>query len=329
MKESEVQARKKFNELGCNLIQVPMERRGMNPVKDVGLFTRYWNYLKKESPDYVITYTIKPNIYAGLACRLQNIPYAVNITGLGTAFQSGGMLQNLVVTLYKSALKKAKIIFFENNENRNKFIDLGIANKEKMHVLQGAGVDLKYFSYEKYPKENKEVRFLFMGRVMKEKGIDELFAAMRMLMKDEEKCSLHIVGSFEEDYSKKIIQYKKEGWLNYYGVQNDVRPFLGDSHCVVLPSWHEGMSNTNLEGAATGRPLITSNISGCKEAVIENISGFLCKVQSAENLYKVMKKFIGLSYEQKSKMGQEGRKLMEEKFDKEKVVEETIRIMGV
>ena len=328
-KDSEIQAQMRLTGLGCKLIKVPMERRGMNPIKDIGLFLAYWKHIKMQKPNYVITYTIKPNIYAGLACRLKKIPYVANITGLGTAFQKSGVLKKFVIIMYKFSLESAKVVFFENNENRSDVVDLGIVDEKHTHVLPGAGVDLCHFKYEDYPENNSEISFLFIGRVMREKGIQELFTAMQMLRDDKEKCCLHIVGSFEEDYSEEIEKYQKEGWLNYHGVQNDVRPFIANSHCVVLPSWHEGMANTNLEGAAMGRPLITSNISGCKEAVIKDVSGFLCEHKNAESLCKKMKEFINLPYEQKRNMGREGRKWMEEMFDKEKVVEETIRIMGV
>lgn len=328
-KDTEIQAQRRIKTLGCKLIQVPMERRGMNPVKDISLFLAYRKHIEEQRPDYVITYTIKPNIYAGLECRLKKVPYAANITGLGTAFQKSGVLKKIVTVMYKFSLGRAKVIFFENSENRNSMVDMGIVDVKQTHVLHGAGVDLCHFKYENYPQNDSEIRFLFIGRVMEEKGIHELFTAMQMLRNDKEKCCLHIVGSFEEDYSKEIEQYQKEGWLNYHGVQNDVRSFIANSHCVVLPSWHEGMANTNLEGASMGRPLITSDIAGCKEAVIKNVSGFLCESQNAESLYEKMKQFIGLPYEQKVSMGRKGREWMEEVFDKEKVVEETIKIMGV
>ena len=164
-----------------------------------------------------------------------------------------------------------------------------------------------------------------MGRVMKEKGVDELFSAMKNLIADDKKCSLDVLGSFEEKYEDQIKQYEKAGWLRFHGYQTDVRPFIADSHCFVLPSYHEGMANTNLESAATGRPVITTNISGCKEAVVDGESGFLCEVRNADDLYKKMKQFIALSQDKREQMGKAGRKHMEDVFDKKKVVEETVK----
>ena len=195
---------------------------------------------------------------------------------------------------------------------------------EKTHVLAGAGVDLEHFQYMEYPQDEEKTRFLFIGRVMQEKGIDELFEAMQRLNKDGYPCSLDVLGGFEENYSEQIKKYENEGWLNYQGYQNDVRPFIAKSHCFVLPSWHEGMANTNLECAAMGRPVITSKIHGCMEAVEDGVNGYLCEKQNVDSLYEKMKMMCELSYKEKNAMGISGRERMEKVFDKRKVVEETI-----
>lgn len=327
--KQELSAQRELEKLGCSLYRVSMERRGMNPLKDIRLLLAYRRVLREAHPDYVITYTIKPNVYGSLACRMAKLPCAVNITGLGTAFQNEGFLRKLVTILYKVALKKVKIVFFENIENRKVFVDLGIVKQDKTYVLAGAGVDLERFYFAKYPEDEPETRFLFIGRVMREKGIEELFQAMQLLRADEPRCTLHILGGFEEDYAQKLEQYASEGWLCYHGYQEDVRPFIEKCHCFVLPSWHEGMANTNLECAAMGRPVITSNIHGCLEAVIDGKSGMLCRPKSAEDLYGVMRKFMQMSTVQRSAMGKAGRRHMEEAFDKRKVVEATLKVIGV
>ena len=281
--------------------------------------------MKKIQPDLVITYTIKPNVYGGFACRILKIPYAVNITGLGTAFQKDGLLRKIVTRMYKVGCKKAKVVFFENAENRQIFIDEKIVREEQTCLLHGAGVNLDHFYLQDYPVDGTDTRFLFVGRVMKEKGIDELFAAMKKLVADGVPCSLDVLGGYEEDYKSTIKQYEAEGWLRYHGYQSDVRPFIANCHCFVLPSWHEGMANTNLECAASGRPVITSNIHGCLEAVEDGVSGYLCERKNADDLYRVMKRFAELSNTQRRTMGLEGRKRMEDVFDKKKVVDETIR----
>lgn len=311
-------------ELGCVYYDTPIDRRGMNPLTDSKLIARYHAIMKEIEPDLVITYTIKPNIYGGLICRLKKIPYAINITGLGTAFQKKGILRTVVILLYKIGLKAAKVVFFENVENQQIFIANKIVKAEQTVLLNGAGVNLDHYYVQPYPKDDDKTRFLFVGRVMKEKGIDELFTVMRRLRKEGYNCVLDVLGGFEENYEEKIKKYEAEGWLNYHGYQVDVRPFIGQSHCFVLPSWHEGMANTNLECAASGRPVITSNIHGCKEAVEDGISGFLCEKQNVKSLYKQMKKFLALDEEARRNMGLAGRGRMEKMFDKKKVVSITM-----
>lgn len=314
----------KLKKVGCKTIILNIDRRGINPKTDFSLLLNYKKIIKKVKPDLVITYTIKPNIYGGLVCRLLRIPYAVNITGLGTAFQKQGALRTLVTTMYKVSLKKAKVVFFENCENQQLFIDEKIVPENKTCLLNGAGVNLEHYSYQDYPMDTDEIRFLFVGRVMKEKGINELFKAMRMLRKTGLNCTLDVLGGYEENYEDIIHRFENEGWLHYHGYQEDVRPFIKNCHCFVLPSWHEGMANTNLESAATGRPVITTNIHGCLEAVVDGESGFLCEKKNAVSLYNVMKRFIKLMPSQRRDMGIVGRKHMEDKFDKRRVVNNTI-----
>ena len=314
--------------LGCTVIETPIDRRGINPVTDGKLLLRYMKLLRQMKPDLVITYTIKPNVYGGMACRLLGIPYAANITGLGTAFQKEGALRQLVTVLYRMALKKAKVVFFENAANRDTLVGEKIVAAEKCRVLMGAGVNLAHYAPAAYLAEGK-VRFLFIGRVMREKGVEELFSAMKRLHSEGYDCVLDVVGDFEEDYEPAIRAHEAAGWLRYHGYQTDVRPFIAQSHCFVLPSYHEGMANTNLECAAMARPLITSDIPGCREAVEEGVSGFLCAVQDADSLYTEMKRFLMLTAEERSEMGRAGRRRMEEIFDKEKVVDATLEGLGV
>lgn len=312
-----------LQEMGCTFIDTPLERRGMNPIRDINLFLFYWKMMRKLQPDLVITYTIKPNIYGSFASRLLAIPYAINITGLGTAFQHDGLLRKMVTCMYKLSSKKAKVVFFENCENQEIFIREKIVQGNQTCLLNGAGVNLSHFQFQDYP-DGEITKFLFVGRVMKEKGIEELFTAMNRLRSEGVPCSLDILGGYEEDYKDRIEACEKKGWLHYHGYQADVRPFIAQCHCFVLPSWHEGMANTNLECAASGRPVITSNIHGCMEAVEDGATGFLCEKQNADDLYRVMKQFTLLTFAQRQAMGLSGRKRMEALFDKRQVVEKTI-----
>lgn len=316
-----------LKEAGCRFLDTPIDRRGINPATDLKLLRQYKKMLKSEKPDLVITYTIKPNIYGSLACKSRKIPYAVNITGLGTAFQGNGILRKLVTFLYKTALKKAKVVFFENSGNRQVFLDEKIVPAEKACLLSGAGVNLERYAPAPYPADGK-IHFLFVGRVMKEKGIGELFEAMERLAAQGENCCLDVLGLHEENMDDQIRQGQAAGWLNYHGYQADVRPFIEKAHCFVLPSYHEGMANTNLECAAMARPVITSDIPGCREAVTP-ASGMLCKPQDANSLFSAMEAFLRLPHSRKAAMGIAGRAHMEAVFDKKKVVQSTLDALNL
>ncbi len=311
-----------LKDMGCLFIETPMERRGMNPVHDLKLYRQYHRIIKEEQPDLVITYTIKPNIYGGSTCRKLRVPYISNITGLGTAFQSS-RLRMLVTNMYKYALKNAETVFFENQTNMDLFINEGIISKEQGYQLNGAGINLEEYPYASL-KDDDKTHFLFIGRVMKEKGIDELLAAAQKLQQEYDIC-LDVIGPYEDDYRAIIAEAAKTGIINYHGYQKDVRPFIENCQCYVLPSYHEGMSNTLLEAAAMGRPLITSDIPGCREAVKDNVSGYLCVAKDVNSLYEAMKRYSALSFDSRNKMSITGRQHMEAVFAKEKVVGETIR----
>ena len=314
----------RLKSLGVRLFETPLDRRGKNFFKDLTLIKLYNTILKKIRPDIVLTYTIKPNIYGGIVSKRLKILYCANVTGIGTAFQQDGILKKFVTILNRFALANAKTVFFENSCNRDAFVENKIVKLSKTCVLSGAGVDLSYFNYQEYPN-NDVFKFLFIGRIMKEKGIEELLESMRRLVKDGEKCTLDVVGALEEDYGDELKRFELEGWLKYHGFQEDVRPFIGKCDCFVLPSYHEGMANTNLECAASGRPIITSNIPGCREAVIENVTGILCEAKEADSLYEAMKLMIRTSLKKRELMGKEGRYYMFERFDKNAVINETIK----
>lgn len=318
-----------LQQLADFVIELPVDRRGMNPLHDSKLFRQYRTMMKKIKPDLVVTYTIKPNIYGGLACRMARIPYAVNITGLGSAIENGGWLKKFVLALYKPALKNARVVFFENSGNRDALVAAGVVPSGRDVVLNGAGVNLDDYPYQPYP-QNGPVRFLFVGRVMHEKGVDELFAAAkRMKQKYGDSVEFHIVGSFEEAYKPIMDALEQAGVVNYHGYQADMKPLYAMANCVVLPSYHEGMSNVLLEAAASGRPLITSDIPGCREAAADGVSGYLCPAKDADALYAAMQRFAELPEKWQSEMGRRGREHMEQKFSKTAVVAETIKHLEI
>ena len=308
-----------LREEGCEIINTDINRRGMNPVQDTGLFKSYWKLLKQVKPDVVLTYTIKPNIYGGMCCRLQKVPYIVNITGLGTTFERGGMLKKMVVAMYKEALKKADCVFFQNDRNKQIFEENGIYGKKAKRV-NGSGVNVEKYNYEEYPNREKP-RFLFVGRLMKEKGIEEYLSCAKTYAN---RAEFDIIGYCEEAYEEEVKQLQQEGILRFHGFQKDVKIFYKDTDAVVIASYHEGMSNVLLEAAATGRPVLATNIPGCKEAVEDNMTGLLFAPRDTGALETTIEFFLSMPSNQREAMGRAARAKMEREFDRKHVVESYI-----
>lgn len=314
--------------MGVEMREISFDRRGINPRKELKLLRQFKKVLEDKQPDLVITYTAKPNIYGGMVCRRLGIPYAANITGLGSAFEGQGILPRVMADLYRCALKGARAVFFENEANLRFFTQNRIINRKQACLLNGAGVSLDRFPLAPYP-ENEITEFLFLGRIMREKGIDELLDAVGRLNEEGVPCRLTVLGQFEEDYRERFTREEQKGILRYCGFQEDVRPYIYASDCLILPSWHEGMANVNLEAAASGRPVITSNIPGCREAVLDGNSGFFCESRNSESLYLTMKRFIELPKDIRAQMGLRGREHMQAHFDRKCVIETTLDRLGI
>ncbi|MBQ7696083.1 MAG: glycosyltransferase family 4 protein [Lentisphaeria bacterium] len=308
----------RLKEMGCRCIELNFERRGKNPFADFSLFCKYRRIIKETRPDAVLTYTIKPNIYGGMACRLLKVPYIVNITGLGTALENPGWTQKICLFLYKIALSGARKVFFQNTENRDFMLKRGVV-PGAYELLPGSGVNLMEFAPLPYP-EGEAVKFLFIGRVMRDKGIDELLAAAKTLKRENLDFSLDVVGGMDEDYGTRLKAAEDQGLIKYHGIQANVAPFIADAHCIVLPSYHEGMANVLLEAAASARPVIATRVHGCMETYNEGESGLGCEAADAESLADAMRNFIRLGSEAKRNMGLAGRRKVESEFDRQIVV---------
>ena len=327
-----------FAAMGCKCVETDVDRRGINPITDFKLLQFYNKIITEEKPDKVITYSIKPNIYAGLICGHKKIPYYANVQGLGTAFQKKA-LSLLVGLMYKTAFRKVKAVFFENEGNAQEFINRKLIAEDKIIVLNGAGVNLEHYTYTPFASrqqsdecceaENRKMHFLYLGRIMKEKGIDELFTAMCRLHNEYgDKVVLDIVGFFEDDYKSAVEKMVGDGAAVFHGFQEETRPYYVMADCIVLPSYHEGMSNVLLEASAMGRPVITSDIPGCREAVEDGKSGYLCEMKNADMLFEKMKMMADKSLEEIEEMGRCARERMEKLFDKNRIVEQTVEIIG-
>jgi glycosyltransferase involved in cell wall biosynthesis len=305
----------KLKSLGCKFINTPISRRGTNPLTDLKLLLNYKKIIKNVKPGVVLTYTIKPNVYGGLACRLANVPIIANITGLGTAVENGGILQKITFTLYKISLKRAKCIFFQNKENKELLTKKEII-KGNHKIIPGSGVNLNHYSLLDYPSDDI-INFLFISRVMKEKGIDQYLEAATYIKGKYPNTVFHIVGFCEGAYEDKLKEMHEKGIIKYHGKQNDVRVFQKISHCTIHPTYYpEGMSNVLLESAACGRPIITTNRAGCREIIDNGINGFLVEQQNSQDLIDKIEKFIRLDDKEKKEMGLNGRRKVVKEFDR-------------
>lgn len=317
-----------FEECGYKYIDVPVDRRGTNPIRDLSLYRKYVRIMREEKPDLVITYTIKCNIYGCIAARMRKISYAANITGVGSALQNKSLLRSAVVFMYRYALKKAKVVFFQNKENMRLMQSLKIAGKGKSVLLNGSGVNLQQYLYQE-PEIKTETVFLFVGRIMREKGVDELLEVAKRCKDNGINAKFELIGRCEEDYTGKLKEAEKSGYIKYHGLQNDVIPFVKKCDCVILPSYHEGMSNALLEGAAMGRALLASDIPGCRETMIDGETGMLFKKKNVDDMYDKVLKFVQLSDNDKIIMGKKGREYMENKFDRNDVVASVVEALEI
>lgn len=303
---------------GCKIEHQVVDRRGTNPINDIKLLLSYKKLIKKIKPNIVLTYTIKPNIYGGLAARFENVPQLANITGLGSSINNKGITQKIAVFLYKIGLSKATSVFYQNTSIKH-FCQLNHIGKNGI-LLPGSGVDLDWHSYQEYPASNEIIKFLFIGRIMRDKGIDEFITMVKYIKPRYPNVEFHLLGSCEDNYQNTLEQLQKEDLLYWHGSVSDVRPFIKDSHCTIHPSYHEGMANVLLESCAAGRPIIASNINGCKEAIDNGINGFLCEVNNSDDLVEKVETFINLPHKNKLEMGVSARRKMETEFDRKIVI---------
>jgi len=308
-----------FEKIGCKIKILKMERKTKNPLKDLKLLLEYIKIIKQEVPDVVLTYTIKPNIYGGIAASILKVPYISNITGLGTAVEKKGFLQKITLNLYRIAFKNINKIYFQNEENYNLFIKnkIGI---NKSTIIPGSGVNLKEYCLMEYP-EGETINFAFISRIMKEKGIEDYLEIAKYIKSKHPNTQFHVCGFCEEEYEEILKEYHLKEIINYHGMVRNIKNVLENVHCVIHPSYYpEGISNILLEAAASGKPIITTNRSGCKEVVSDGISGYLVEIKDRKTLIEKTEQFIDMNLNDKKEMGIQGRKLVESKFNRDIVV---------
>ena len=310
-------------QMGCKLIHVSIGRHGKNPLNDLKLYSDLKKIIYKEEPDLVLTFNIKPNVYGGFACRKLHKRTIANITGLGTAVEYPGMLQMLSVFLYRQGLKNASLVFFQNEDNKSFFLSRKVIKpNQRYYVLPGSGVNIQRHQPMDYPSETDCISFLFIARIMKEKGIDLYINAAKKIKEKYPHCSFHICGGCDDLNYKEIIENENGKAIIYHGEQKDMIPYYKSAHCIVHPSYYpEGMSNVLLEAAAHCRPIITTDRAGCKEIVEDRVNGFVVPVRNEDALVDAIEAFLQLEWDEKKKMGISGRKIIEEKFDRKIVAD--------
>ncbi|MDT2811546.1 glycosyltransferase family 4 protein [Vagococcus lutrae] len=307
-------------DMGCKFIETNVNRHGKRPLEEIKLIRFYKKIMKEIQPLCVLTYTIKPNIYGAIAAKKYNIPCIANITGLGTAVEYKSITQALTVNLYKYAFRDIHTVFFQNQDNMNFFIDNSISNSKRYELLPGSGVNLEEFSLLEYPKSDV-IKFVFISRIMKEKGIDLYLEAAKIIKASHPKTEFHICGFCEDDYEEKLSEFEKLGYIKYHGMVTNIKEVLEYIHCTVHPSYYpEGISNVLLESSASGRPIITTDRSGCREVINNELNGYLVPEKNTKKLIEAIENFIKLDQRKRIKMGLEGRKFVEKNYNREIIV---------
>lgn len=322
-----------LEEMGAIYHKLEIDRRGLNPIKDLSFIKQLNGVISKVKPNLIILHTIKPNIYGSSLSKLKGIPYINNITGLGSALQTESRLAKVLRFMYRKTLNKSKGIFFENQGNLEYFKKLKIGCDINYKLVNGAGVNTEYFKTmgelsfaTRHLKEKKnKIKFLFIGRIMKDKGIIEYLEMSKTISSSTGNVEFQILGDYDEISLKDMVEdYVKRGYVKYLGVSSDTRIEMAQADCIVLPSYHEGMSNVLLEGASMEIPLITTNVPGCREAVDCMKTGILCEAKNVDSLTNAVKTFLDLSDQQRMEMGLKGREKMVKEFDRNIVIKKYI-----
>lgn len=300
----------------------------INPVKVSKYIYNLYSALKKIDPDVCLTFSIRPAIWGNFITRYLNIPTITNITGVGPLFTSKNLAYRIARSIYRNALSKTKKVFFQNFDDMNLFLEKKFVRKGIAERLPGSGVDYTLFSpRELTVKHNGNFIFLFIGRLIKDKGIFEFVEAARIITKKYPNTLFNVIGPFWQQnlrsntITKSVLQnWITEGIIDYQGEKKDVKKFIAEADCVVLPSYREGTSNTLLEAASMEKPVITTNTTGCKEIVEDGITGYLCNVRDSHDLADKMEQMLLLSPDRRTEMGKKGRQKIIKEFDKQIVL---------
>jgi len=303
-----------------------MSVKGLNPLADLKLQRRYVRIFREEQPDAVLSYTIKNNIFGARAAQSTGVPFLPNVTGLGTAFLSGKLLQAVTEQLYRRSFRSLPMVFFQNEDDRDLFLNRRLVSADQARLLPGSGIDLDRFSPADMPPAEAPPVFLMIARLLRDKGVLEFVEAARRVKARHPQVRFQLLGAAGSENRSAIDAATVQGWVaegivEYLGTTPDVRPHIAAASCVVLPSYREGAPRTLIEAAAMARPVITTDVPGCRAVVDRDVSGFLCQVRSGGSLATAIERFLALSPDQQQVMGQAGRAKMEREYDQAIVVQ--------
>lgn len=324
---------KKLEDIGCIVHDLPMSAKGVNPFDDIKLVTLLYRYYRKLNPDFIIHYTIKPNIYGSLAAKMAGIPSLAITTGLGYTFVNDNFIAKIARQLYKMAFRYPKEVWFLNEDDRQAFLAYSLVSENKAKLLHGEGVNVSHFSPISSLMGNNSTTFLLIARMLWDKGIGEYIEAARVIKSKYPKTHFQLLGACDVPNPSLISReqisiWESEGIVEYLGTTDDVRTVIANVDCVVLPSYREGIPRTMLEAAAMAKPLIVSDAPGCKDVVINGKTGFLCKVKNRDSLAAAMELIINQSTQERVDMGVAGRNLVLHKFDEQVVIKKYIDMLS-
>ena len=313
-----------LEEVGCTHHDVKMDSRGANPIKDSALVLELFLIYRKMRPDVVLHYTIKPNIYGTLAACMLKIPVVNNVCGLGTIFLKDNLVSKVAIWLYKVAFRYPKKVFFQNPDDLSLFVNRKIVSRGITDLLPGSGIDLSHFTPTVF-KRNKEFTFLLISRLITDKGILEFIEAVKDLKAKGMKAKFQILGAKDPKHQRGISMQVIDGWIQsetieYLGTTTDVRGFIQQADCVVLPSYREGTPRTLLEAASSSKPIVATDVPGCHNVVRHQYNGLLCKLKDSKDLADKMLEMANYDDSTLKRMGENGRSKMELEFDEKIVV---------
>lgn len=315
----------KLTALGCRFMPLEMNAKGLNPADELRLWQRFRRIFRDLQPDVILSYTIKNNTFGALAAKSLGLPFIPNVSGLGTGFLSGGTLQFVVEQLYRRAFRGLPVVFFQNKDDRGLFTERRLVTAEQAYLLPGSGIDLVHFRATPLPQGVASV-FLLIARLLRDKGVVEFVDAARQIKADRPEARFQLLGAAGSENRSAISETTVQGWVDeglveYLGTTEDVRPVIAAATCVVLPSYREGAPRTLIEAAAMARPLIATDVPGCRAVVDHKKTGFLCEVRNSNSLAAAIRQFLSLPADRQTALGQAGRDKMEREYDQRLVVE--------